>query len=64
VYTVESSFYGYQAGDFRIFQYLPQDYKDMGAALMKAFLTYEIKKNGKHLKLINFTQTEQVTADK
>lgn len=27
IYTVESSFYGYQTGDFKIIQYLPQDYK-------------------------------------
>ena len=40
IYTVESSFYGYQVGDFRIVQYLPQDYKEMGGSLMKGFLDY------------------------
>jgi len=27
IYTVESSFYGYLSDDFRIVQYLPNDYK-------------------------------------
>jgi gentisate 1,2-dioxygenase len=55
IYTVESSFYGYQIDDFRIVQYLPNDYKSMGASLMQGFFNYEMKKNGKYLRLINIT---------
>ena len=64
IYTVESSFYGYQTNDFRILQYLPQDYKEMGASLMKGFFDYEVKKNGKYLKLVNFTTANSSSFDK
>lgn len=64
IYTVESSFYGYQTGDFRIAQYLPQDFKEMGASLMKGFFDYEMKKNGKNLKLVNFASVESMSLDK
>ena len=33
----------------------------MGASLMKGFFDYEMKKNGKHLKLMNFTQIDSLT---
>ena len=61
IYTVESSFYGYQLGDFRIVQYLPKDFREMGASLMIGFFDYEIKKNGKHLKLANFANLESLS---
>lgn len=61
IYTVECSFYGYQEGDFRIVQYMPQDYKEMGASLMEGFYDYEISKNGKHLKLTNFLTVDSAS---
>jgi len=64
IYTVESSFYGYQVGDFRIVQYLPQDYKEMGGSLMKGFLDYEIKKNNKSLKFIAVPKCSEMDIEK
>lgn len=38
VYTVESSFYGYQKeGEYSITPYQPQDYKQMGQTILTAF---------------------------
>lgn len=38
VYTVESSFYGYQKeGDFKITPYQPKDYREMGETILKTF---------------------------
>lgn len=38
VYTVESSFFGYQKeGDFKIIQYQPNDYREMGESILKTF---------------------------
>jgi hypothetical protein len=33
----------------------------MGASLMIGFFDYEIKKNGKHLKLVNFANIESLS---
>lgn len=46
VYTVESSFYGYQKDGHRIAEYLPKDYREMGESLMEGFYEYSIGKNG------------------
>jgi len=43
---------------------MPQDYKDMGSSLMRGFCDYELKKNGKCLKLVNFTVRESSGFDK
>jgi hypothetical protein len=38
VYTVESSFFGYQKeGDFKIIPYQPQDYREMAVSILSAF---------------------------
>lgn len=37
IYTVESSFYGYQKNDHRIIEYLPKDYREMGVTLIETF---------------------------
>ena len=38
VYTVESSFFGYQPeGDFKIIPYQPADYREMGASILATF---------------------------
>ena len=40
IYTVESSFYGYQKDGHNIFQYLPKDYREMGITILETFLEY------------------------
>jgi len=38
IYTVESSYYGYQKiGDHRIIQYVPNDYREMGENILISF---------------------------
>lgn len=38
VYTIESSFFGHQKeGDFKITPYQPNDYREMGATILKTF---------------------------
>ena len=38
IYTVESSFFGYQKeGDFKIIPYQPNDYREMGENILKTF---------------------------
>ena len=34
IYTIESSFFGYQKDDHKIIQYLPKDYREMGVTLL------------------------------
>ena len=48
IYTIESSFYGYQKDDFRIIPYYPSDYREMSESVLKTFSTYMTQKY-KHL---------------
>ncbi len=40
IYTIESSFYGYQKDDFRIVPYYPKDYREMSESVLKTFAQY------------------------
>lgn len=46
IYTVESSFFGYQKeGDFKITPYQPNDYREMGHSILKTFAEFAKKQS-------------------
>lgn len=47
IYTIESSLFGYQReNDFRIIQYQPNDYREMGKSVLSTFAQMVKKKKG------------------
>lgn len=58
IYTVESSFYGYQKDDYKIVEYLPQDYREMGQVILETFCEYQKVRLAKEAK-IWVAETEQ-----
>lgn len=56
IYTVESSFYGYQKNDHRIIEYLPKDYREMGEKLIEIFGVYS---STSHNKIANTLKNEE-----
>lgn len=59
VYTVESSFYGYQKDGHQIIQYMPKDYREMGVSILQSFYEYSGIKSRQPLKRgLNFVEDE------
>lgn len=58
IYTVESSFYGYQKDNYKIVEYLPQDYREMGQVILETFCEYQKVRLAKEAK-IWVAETEQ-----